>query len=148
MDLNYFELIRRSKSLDLSSCTEALRVAILADAATQQLVSLLKVLFAERGVRIEAWEAPFDAMELQVYDPGSALYAFAPDVILLLGATQALRGRYYKRPSSGARTPARRSCGPSRCCARSSRSPAPHASRWSGSVRPVPHPTQSSRLPG
>jgi FkbH-like protein len=101
MDLNYFDLIRRRRSLDSSSCNEVLRVAVLADAATQQLVALLEVLFAERGVRIEAYEAPFDAMELQAYDPASALYAFSPDVVVLLTSVQALKSRYYKRPSSG-----------------------------------------------
>jgi FkbH-like protein len=102
MNLDYFELIRQHKTIDPSACSESLRVAVLGDAATQQLVTLLRVLFAERGIRLDAYEGPFDAIELQVYDPSSALYQFAPDVIVILCSVQALKARYYRRPTSGA----------------------------------------------
>src|SRR5271154_7195913 len=99
MNLDYFELIRQSKTIDPSACSESLRVAVLGDAATQQMVTLLRVLFAERGIRLDAYEGPFDAIELQVYDPSSALYQFAPDVIVILCSVQALKARYYRRPT-------------------------------------------------
>jgi FkbH-like protein len=101
-DLDYFALVKESRTLDVSAAKETLRVALLSDAATQQLVPLLKVLFAARGVRLEVYEGPFDAIELEVYAPGSGLYAFAPDVVVVLNAVQALKTRYYKRPGGGA----------------------------------------------
>jgi FkbH-like protein len=100
-ELDYFQLIKKSKKLDFSACRETFRLALIGDAATQQLASLLKVLFAEQGIRLEAFEGPFDAIELQVRDSNSGLYEFAPDAIVILNSLQALRTRYYRRASSG-----------------------------------------------
>ncbi|MGP0073342.1 MAG: HAD-IIIC family phosphatase [Bryobacteraceae bacterium] len=77
-------------------------MALVGDAATQQLASLLTVLFAEHGIRLELWEGPFDAIELQAYDSNSELYRFAPDFIAVMNVTQALRTRYYRRTCTGA----------------------------------------------
>ena len=70
-------------------------MALLSDAATQQFVPLLKTLFHENGVGTVFYEGAFDAMELEVLNPASGLYAFLPDVVVLLNSTQALRARYY-----------------------------------------------------
>jgi FkbH-like protein len=101
LELDYFRLNAKLKNIDYSQCREVIRLALIGDAATQQLASLLTVLFAEQGVRLEVWEGPFDAIELQAYDPNSELYRFAPDVVAILNATQALRTRYYGRTSPG-----------------------------------------------
>lgn len=101
MPLDYHELIREARSLDVASCQESCRVAILADCTTQQLATLLRVMFAKRGIRLEVFEGPFDAIELQVYDRSSSLFQFAPDSIVVLNSVQALRSRYYRRASSG-----------------------------------------------
>jgi len=93
------------KRVDFSKSRETLRLALVGDAATQQLASILTVLFAEQDVRLEVWEGPFDAIELQVYDPNSELYRFAPDVIAIMNVTQALRSRYYGRTYSGTEFP-------------------------------------------
>ena len=74
VELDYRLLIRKLKSGNLPQCRETIRLALIGDAATQQLASLLAVLFAEQGVRLEIWEGPFDAIELQVYDVNSELY--------------------------------------------------------------------------
>jgi FkbH-like protein len=100
--LDYFELLKKSKNRDDSACKESLRLAIIGDSATQQLAALLSVLFQEHDIRLEVFEGPFDAIELQVHNPNSELYRFRPDIILILNVTQALRMRYYRRPSSGA----------------------------------------------
>ncbi len=101
LESDYFQLIGKLKSIDFSQCRETVRLALMGDAATQQLATLLTVLFAEQGVRLEAWEGPFDAMELQAYDPNSELYRFAPDAVAIMNVTQALRTRYYRRTCSG-----------------------------------------------
>lgn len=101
VELDYFRLNAKLKRLDLAQCRESLRLALVGDAATQQLASLLTVLFAEQGVRLEVWEGPFDGIELEAYDPNSELYRFAPDFIAILNVTQALRMRYYARKGSG-----------------------------------------------
>ncbi len=102
LELDYFRLTAKLRSLDFSRCRETVRLALIGDAATQQLASLLTVLFAEQGVRLEVWEGPFDATELQAYDPNSELYRFAPDFIAIMNVTQALRTRYYNRTCPGA----------------------------------------------
>ena len=101
VELDYFRLTKKLKNIDFSQCRETVRLALVGDAATQQLASLATVLFAEQGVRLEVWEGPFDAIELQAYDPNSELYRFTPDFVAILNVTQALRTRYYGRTSSG-----------------------------------------------
>jgi FkbH-like protein len=98
-DLDYGRLVRKSKKLEPSGATLKVRLAILSDAASQQFVPLLKVLFHENGVNVEIYEGPFDAIELEVLNPASGLYEFRPDVIVLANCTQALRGRYYESGS-------------------------------------------------
>jgi FkbH-like protein len=101
VDSDYFRLVAKLKGIDFSQCRETVRLALIGDAATQQLASLLTVLFAEQGVRLEVWEGPFDGIELQVYDPNSQLYRFAPDVVAIMNVTQALRTRFYGRSGPG-----------------------------------------------
>jgi len=99
--LDYFQLIKKSRKVDFSACGETFRLALLGDTATQQLAALLIVLFAEHGIHLEVFEGPFDAIELQVHDANSDLFRFAPDAIVILNSVQALRMRYYRRPGSG-----------------------------------------------
>lgn len=94
--LDYRALLHASKRLDLSACTTERRIAILSDAAVPQLPPLLRALFAARGVRAEIHLAEYDAVELEVFDPNSSLYAFAPDTIVLLSSPQALRLAYWR----------------------------------------------------
>src|SRR5580700_8246415 len=99
MPLDYRQLIQQARMLDLAHCKQSFRLAILADCTTQQLTSLLRVFFAERAIRLDVFEGAFDAIELQVYDPNSALYEFSPDSIVILNSVQALRSSYYRRSS-------------------------------------------------
>lgn len=95
--LDYARLLKQSRRLDLAACTRTLRLAVLSDAAVQQLVPLLKVLLAQRGIRAEIYLAEYDAIELEVFNPQSELYAFQPDAIVLLNALNALRLKYYQQ---------------------------------------------------
>lgn len=93
---DYRTLVRQAKRLDTSACTRTVRVALLGDFATQQLATILPVVFAARGVRVELHEAEYDTIELEVFNPESPLYAFDPQIIVLVNATQRLRERYYQ----------------------------------------------------
>jgi FkbH-like protein len=99
-DLDYRRLVRDSRRIEESSDRHRVRIALLSDAATQQFIPVLKTLFSENGVTAELYEAPFDAMELEVINPASGLYAFEPDVVLLIHSIQALRARYYEQGMS------------------------------------------------
>jgi FkbH-like protein len=71
------------------------RVAILSDAASQQFVPLMRALLHENGFASEFYEGAFDAIDLEVLNPGSAFYSFQPDTVIVAMATQALRDRYF-----------------------------------------------------
>ena len=96
MDLDYFQLLRESRHLDVSGLSERVRVAVLSDASVQHLVPLLRVLFARAGLDAEIYVAEFDTMSSEVLDEGSGLYRFAPDAVILLPATNAFRARYHE----------------------------------------------------
>jgi len=87
-------LLQVSRSLDLADTTQKLKLALLSDAATQRFVPLLRALFHRHRVHAEIYEAPFDGIELEVYDAKSGLYQFAPDVVVILNAIQALRAKF------------------------------------------------------
>lgn len=92
---DYAELSRTGRNLD-SQGLPKLRVALLSDAATQLLVPVLRELFRRAGVAAEIYEAPFAAIELEVFNPSSSLYAFKPEVVVLLNSTQALRASFFQ----------------------------------------------------
>src|SRR5262249_43056511 len=97
MQLDYLELTRQSKRLDVSKCTRTVRIALLSDAEIPQLVPLVRVLLARHDINAELYRAEYDSIELEVFNEQSHLYAFAPDVIVLLHATNALRFRFFRQ---------------------------------------------------
>lgn len=107
-DLDYKKLLRASRNLDVTSCTTEQRIALLSDAAVPQLVPLLEVLLARRGIRGEIFLGEYDSTEIEVFDRNSPLYQFAPDVVVILNALPPLRMRYRieteDRASFGERT--------------------------------------------
>jgi len=100
-ELDYLELANRGKRLAPPSGPR-LKVALLGDVSTQHLVPLLRALFASNGVDSEIYEAGFDTVEVEVLDPGSGLYAFGPDVIVLLQSVAKLKASYYESPGERA----------------------------------------------
>jgi FkbH-like protein len=97
--LEYSELARAGRKADLQGLPK-LRLALLSDAATQLLVPLLWELFGREGFAAEIYEAPFAAIELEVFNPVSELYKFRPDIVVLLNSTQALRAAFFQ-PGAG-----------------------------------------------
>ena len=93
--LDYSELARAGRKADLQGLPK-LRVALLSDAATQLLVPVLRELFRRAGYAAEIYEAPFAAIELEVFNPSSNLYVFQPDIVVLLNSTQALRAAFFR----------------------------------------------------
>ncbi|MGC2661737.1 MAG: HAD-IIIC family phosphatase [Bryobacteraceae bacterium] len=100
-DLDYGRLVRAARKLETDPGHTKRRIALLGDAATQFFVPLLRTLFYENGVTGEIYEGNFDALDLEILNPVSALYRFKPDVVILLNCTQSLRAKYYARAGSG-----------------------------------------------
>lgn len=94
-DLEYFRLLSEAKSLRTENKTKRIRLAILADCSTKHLIVLLQVLFRRDGIHADIYEGMFNAIELEVRNPGSALYTFQPEIIVVLQSVQSLRDRFY-----------------------------------------------------
>lgn len=96
-DLDYFSLIKEARALKSPPDSKPTRIALLSDAATQQLVPILRALFHRNYVAVEIYEGAFDAIELEAYNPNSAFYQFQPEIVVILNAVQSLRSRFYGR---------------------------------------------------
>jgi FkbH-like protein len=92
--LDYYELVRKAKRLPGGNGPK-LRVALLADVSTQHLVPLLRALFADNGFDAEIYEAGFDTVQLEAFNPQSGLYTFAPQVVVVLQSVMKLKQLYY-----------------------------------------------------
>jgi FkbH-like protein len=77
-----------------------IRIALLSDAATQLLVPVLREALRCGGLAADIYEAPFAAIELDVFNPSSDLYVFMPDAVVLLNCTQALRSAFFQPGAS------------------------------------------------
>ncbi|WP_369137168.1 HAD-IIIC family phosphatase [Modestobacter versicolor] len=67
----------------LPARSRSARVAVLGSYTTSQLAALLPVAAARAGVDVEVYESGYGQYRLDLLDPGSALHAFAPDVVVL-----------------------------------------------------------------
>ncbi|MDE6098640.1 MAG: HAD-IIIC family phosphatase [Muribaculaceae bacterium] len=72
----------------------AIRLAVLGDSATQLLCTALKGMAAERGYRLDIWEADFNQIELQILNPESEYSRFDPDFTIVFHATAKLLQQY------------------------------------------------------
>ena len=102
LSLDYGALLAASRRLDPAKTSLKVKIALLSDAATQRFVPILRVLFHRQGVDAEIYEAPFDGLELEIYNPASGLYQFKPDFVVVLNSVQALRANFLKRPGDSA----------------------------------------------
>lgn len=93
---SYIDLVRIGRTADPAAFAQRVRIAILSDAATQQLAQLLKAHFSLEGIGAEVFEGAFDSMEIETYDANSALYAFKPDFVLVANSIQAFRHNWYR----------------------------------------------------
>ena len=100
LDLDYRRLLAASRKLTTDSGKPVLKLALLSDAATQQIVPVLAANLDRSGFSASIYEGPFDAIELEAYDPSSGLYSFNPASVVILNATQALHASFARRKIS------------------------------------------------
>jgi FkbH-like protein len=93
--LDYLRLVKEARIVDTLKLDKTIRLAIVADFATQQLTPLLKVLFARRGFRLEVYEAGYDTIDLEILNPASSLYAFEPQFVAILMCAQKLKAKLH-----------------------------------------------------
>ncbi len=75
---------------------KSIRLALLGDTATQFLGQALQGAGVDQGFDLHIWEADFSQIERQVFDPGSELYAFKPEIIIVFLSTHKLLNIYNK----------------------------------------------------
>ena len=93
--LDYFGLLKDAQNLNPPDTSKTIRLAILADCATQHLVTMIKVLGAKNGVNIEVYEGGYDEIDLEILNPSSGLYAYSPQYVIVLTSSQKLKGRLF-----------------------------------------------------
>ncbi|WP_175425633.1 HAD-IIIC family phosphatase [Trinickia violacea] len=91
--LDYATLRRRAQTFTADERLKPVRLALLADCATQHIVPLLRVLAADRGFNLSVYEAPYEGIGAEVSDPESGLYKFAPDFVSILNMTEKAKRR-------------------------------------------------------
>ncbi len=78
-----------------------IKVAILADSASQFLNTALRGYGWESQMDFEVYEADYNQIDLQIFDPSSELYEFKPDFIFINRSTEKLLKEYYKAERAG-----------------------------------------------
>ena len=95
VSLDYFALAKEAKALNTTDAAKVLRIALLADCATQHLANILRALAARNNVRAEVYEGNYDGVDLEILDANSALYAFEPQYVVILLSSEKLKARLY-----------------------------------------------------
>ncbi len=95
LTLDYFALSKEAKALKISSSAKVIRIALLADCATQHLATIMRAIAARNGVQAELYEGNYDGVDLEILDPNSGLYAFAPQYVVILLSSEKLKARLY-----------------------------------------------------
>ena len=90
-----FSQLRKNLKKDFSGL-KPVRVALLGDSATQFLAQALRGAGFDARLDLQVWEADFNQIERQVFDPGAELYQHQPQIIILFYSTHKLLGQYNK----------------------------------------------------
>ncbi len=90
-----FSQLKKNLKKDFSNF-KTIKIAVLGDTATQFLIQALRGSGFEHGLNLTIWEADFNQIESQVFDPSSELYEFKPDIVILFHSTHKLLAAYNK----------------------------------------------------
>ena len=95
--LEYSRLLKEARAISSDPGLPAIKIALLGDSAVQQFTPLLRALLRRAGFHADIYEGGFDGVEFDTLNPSSPLYAFDPDIVVVLNAVQGLRDKYYQR---------------------------------------------------
>ena len=84
LTLDYFALSKEAKTIKTSSAAKVIRIALLADCATQHLAAIMRAIAARNNIRAEVYEGNYDGVDLEILDPNSGLYTFDPQYVVIL----------------------------------------------------------------
>lgn len=75
---------------------KSVKMAVLGDSATQFLVQVLRGTGFDYRFDLKIFEADFNQIERQVFDSGSELYEFDPEIVIIFQSTHKLLSKYNK----------------------------------------------------
>ena len=90
-----YNTLKKNLKKDFSELRK-IKIAVLGDTATQMYVQALKGYSYEEGLNLDIFEADYDQIERQVFDPGSELYQFEPEFVILFYSSNKLLSKFYK----------------------------------------------------
>lgn len=90
-----FTQLKKNLKKDFSNCTK-IKVAFMGDTTTQFLTEALRGTGFEKGFNLQVWEADFNQIERQVFNPTSELYEFNPEIVIVFYSTHKLLAKYNK----------------------------------------------------
>lgn len=90
-----FKILKRNLKKDFSGL-KTIKVALMGDTATQLLMQALRGSGFDQEFDLNIWEADFNQIERQILDPGSELYDFNPEVVIIYQSSHKLLGKYNK----------------------------------------------------
>ncbi|WP_158826211.1 HAD-IIIC family phosphatase [Mucilaginibacter lacusdianchii] len=90
-----FSVLKKNLKKDFSGLKEV-KVALLGDTATQFLVQGIRATGFDYGFDLQIYEADFNQIEQEVFDPSSNLYAYQPDVVIIFKSSHKLLSQYNK----------------------------------------------------
>ena len=73
-----------------SAPAEGVRLALAGDCATQHIANALRGYGVHSGLPVQVFDADYDQVRAQLTDPGSELYGFAPEYVLLVFSVERL----------------------------------------------------------
>ncbi|NOW94983.1 HAD family hydrolase [Mucilaginibacter sp. SG564] len=97
--MKIFSELKKNLKNDFS-LLRTVKIAVLGDTATPLLAQALRGTGFDTGFDLQIWEAGFNQIERQVFDPKSELYAFAPEVVIICHSSHSLLARYNKQDPS------------------------------------------------
>lgn len=90
-----FSKLKKNLKNDFSNL-KTIKIAFLGDSATQFLTQALRGLGYDKGFDLQIWEADFNQIERQVFDPTSELYEHKPEIVIIFQSSHKLLGKYNK----------------------------------------------------
>jgi FkbH-like protein len=74
-----------------------IKIALLADTTSQLINTAIKGYAVELAIDLEVYEADYNQIDRQIFDPGSELYSFNPAYVLIIRSTEHLLHNFYKQ---------------------------------------------------
>lgn len=92
-----FKQLKKLAKADISQLPQY-KLAVMGDCATQHLATALRGYGAHIGLGLSVFDADYNQIDAQVMDPGSELYHFAPNAVLIQMCTEKLYESFCGTP--------------------------------------------------